>query len=107
MKKILPLFFFIFIHTLARGQAQYTVSMDLVISYNGNADKAECGSRFEITAYFSDGTSSKVWTQSLDGLRDDEVRTYSKQFYFPATKRLTGFYIFGRRSWDRGWPAGC
>ncbi|GAA0565074.1 hypothetical protein GCM10009415_54680 [Chitinophaga japonensis] len=94
-------------HTLANGQAQYEVSMDLVLSYNGNADRADCGSRFEITAYFSDGTSSLVWTESLDGLRDDEVRTYNKKFYFAATKRLTRFHIFGRRSWDRGWPAGC
>ena len=67
MKKIIPLFFFILMYTVARGQ-QYEVAMDLSIYYSGNADKADCSSRFEITAYYSDGTNVRVWTESLDGL---------------------------------------
>ncbi|HEY8920522.1 MAG TPA: hypothetical protein VIM87_28975 [Chitinophaga sp.] len=107
MKKIIPLFFFILMYTVARGQ-QYEVAMDLSVYYNGNADKADCSSRFEITAYYSDGTNVRVWTESLDGLRENEVRTYpTKTFTFANTKRLVRFHIFGRRSWDRGFPAGC
>jgi hypothetical protein len=108
MKKILPLFFFILMNTWAHGQGTYTAAMDMSISYSGNADRAACGSRYEITAYYSDGSSAPVWTESLDGLGEGSWWTRgTKYFTFSSAKRLVRFHIFARRSWDRGWPAGC
>jgi len=76
--------------------------MTMNIYYSGNADNIECSSRFEVSAVYSDGsTSPRFWVQSLEGMRDGEVRTYSTTLTFANNKRITRFDVFGRRSWKR------